>query len=136
MSINASSKGEKKIMEILSKAGIKFIREYSFKDLKGKKEAPLRFDFAFYLNNQLILLDYDGIQHYNFTKHFHKNIFIFNEAKERDRRKNSYCLAHNIPFYRIPYWDLDKINIKNIFNDNYKVKTKFHNDILINGREK
>lgn len=48
-----------------------------------------------------------------------------------DRAKNKYCLVHNIPLIRIPYYDLDKINFNSIFeNEDYKVKNKNHNDFI------
>lgn len=134
MSINAPSKGEKKIMEILKQNRIIFKREVSFEDLNGLKNAPLRFDFAIYKKGKLIcLLEYDGSPHFQFTKHFHKDIFAFRKAQEWDRRKNAYCLARKIPLIRIPYWDYDKLDFKKIFcTPEYVVKNKYHNDFLIN----
>ena len=55
-------------------------------------------------------------------------------GKERDRRKNSYALANNIPLYRIQYWDINnkKINsFSDITKDKNRVKSKFHNDYII-----
>ena len=129
------SKGEKKISEILRQNKISFKQEYSFPDLYGFKNAPLRFDFAIFKNEKLIgLIDFDGRQHYEFVKHFHKNMFGFYKSLEYDRRKNSYCLVRGIPLIRVPYWDLDKLTFNSLFsNPNYRVKDKYHNDYLING---
>lgn len=136
MSFNSPSKGEKKIIDLLRTNKIKFEREVSFDGLVGLKGVPLRFDFAVYRNNKLYcLIDFDGRQHFEFVKYFHKNICNFNKAKEWDRRKNSYCLIHNIPLIRIPYWELDTLTFERIFTcPGFRVTNKYHNDYLIQRR--
>lgn len=137
MNFNKMSKGEQKIAEILTKNNIKYQREYSFSDLVGLKNTPLRFDFAIFQKDKLyVLLDYDGKQHFEYVKYFHKNPMNFRKAREWDRRKNAYCLKNKIPFLRIPYWDYDKLTLQSIFlTPDYLVKNTFHNDYLINGGE-
>lgn len=132
MNINPS-KGERKIEDILKQNKISFQREVSFNDLYGLGNNLLRFDFAIFKQDQLIcLIEYDGEQHFQFVKHFHKNVFNFKKAKEWDRRKNKYCLIHNIPLIRVPYWDYDTLTFKKIFTEpSYRVTTKYHNDNLI-----
>lgn len=136
MSFNSPSKGEKKIIDLLRANKIKFEREVSFDGLVGLKGVPLRFDFAIYRNNKLFcLIDFDGRQHFEFVKYFHKNICNFNKEKEWDRRKNSYCLIHNIPLLRIPYWELDTLTFERIFTcSSFRVTNKYHNDYLIQRR--
>jgi hypothetical protein len=128
-----TSKGEQKLIDIFNKNGIAFKREISFTDLVGKKQVPLRFDFAVYKNNKILfLLEVDGIQHYKFTKHFHKNIFGFKKQREWDRRKNKYCILHNIPLIRIPYWDLEGLTLGKIITEpSYRVRDIYHNDYII-----
>lgn len=130
-----SSKLELKVEKILRQNNINFKREVSFNDLNGCNNTPLRFDFVIYKNNNIFcIIETDGEQHFKFVKHFHKNIFGFKKSLEWDRRKNKYCLVHNIPLIRIPYWDYDTITFKQIFTEpSYQVKTKYHNDILIKG---
>jgi hypothetical protein len=41
-----ASRGEIKICDILTEAGVSFTEEYSFPDLVGHTKTPLRFDFA------------------------------------------------------------------------------------------
>lgn len=132
MNINPS-KGERKIEDILKQNKISFQREVSFNDLHGLGNNLLRFDFAIFKQDQLIcLIEYDGEQHFKFVKHFHKNVFNFKKEKEWDRRKNKYCLIHNIPLIRVPYWDYDTLTFKKIFTEpSYRVTTKYHNDNLI-----
>lgn len=129
----SNSKGELKIVDILTKNNVDFKREYAFKDLTGIKGAPLRFDFAIFNKDKLVaLIDYDGIQHFKYTQFFHKNTIAFKRSLEWDRKKNKYCLLRKIPLIRVPYWDFDKLNFKTLFNTpEYIVKDKYHNDNLI-----
>lgn len=137
MNFDKMSKGEQKVAGILTKNHISYQREVMFTDLTGLKQVPLRFDFAIYKNNQIYcLLEVDGEQHFKYVKYFHKSPMGFRKAKEWDRKKNAYCLNHKIPLLRIPYWDFDKLTFHSIFSTpNYLVKSKFHNDYLINGGE-
>lgn len=124
-----NSKGEQLIYKILNKEKIKFQREKTFYDLKKGK---YRFDF--YLPDYNICIEYDGEQHFKYTSFFHKNKDDLKKQKERDRRKNSYCLANNIKLYRIPYYKTEKIkNFSNILDEDFLVKTKWHNDIIKGG---
>lgn len=61
-----SSRGEIKIVDILTMAGLPFKEEYSFPDLVSTSGRPLRFDFAVFDDNGDIdfLIEYQGIQHY------------------------------------------------------------------------
>ena len=61
-----ASRGEIKIHEILTAAGLPFIEEYSFPDLLSHKNVPLRFDFAVFDDNGDIdfLIEFQGVQHY------------------------------------------------------------------------
>lgn len=118
------SKFEEKIARILTDARVPFIREKTFKDLK---HGYLRFDFYFPLTGACC--EIDGPQHMEYTKFFHKKRSDFTKAQERDRVKNSYCLARNIPLYRIPYWEMDNIHcVSDLFQDKFLVRSKYHND--------
>lgn len=127
MSKSSPSKGEQRIIEILTKENIKFEREKSFSD--EKRVSKYRFDF--YLPDLNICLEFQGRQHMVYSPIFHKNRSDFTRAQERDRIKASYCLAHKIPLYCIPYWDMEKLNSFNdLINPQYLVHSKFHNDIV------
>ena len=122
------SKGEDYIVSLLRAAHMKFEREKTFPDLHGKRNVPLRFDF--YLPSLEILVEYDSEIHFQQIAHFttHRGYLA---ACERDRKKNSYCLARNLKLYRIPYWELSTIhNFNDLFRPQYLVKSKFHNDYL------
>ncbi len=130
------SRGEEKLLNILRRevrsGRVKNLkREVIFKDLKYKG-SPLRFDISFESPKGLILVEFDGEQHYEYNKFFHKKYSTFRHMQANDRRKNEYALAHNIPLFRIPYWDIDFIeSLADILRPQYRVKTKFHNDDLI-----
>ena len=115
---------EEHIIKILQKEKIKFQREKTYPDLKF---GYYRFDF--FLPQYNLLIEVDGVQHYKFSKLFHKKRQDFLKAQERDRRKNSYALSHNIPLYRIPYFEIENIHtFQDILQDKFLVKDKWHCD--------
>ena len=122
------SKGEDYLVAIFRKEKITYEREKTFSDLLGKHGTPLRFDF--YLPKFGINIEYDGEGHFQQVNKFGGRSGYM-AAAERDRRKNSYCLAHHIPLYRIPYWELHNIHsLSDILTPKFLVTSKFHNDYL------
>lgn len=118
---------EEHIIKILQKEKIKFQREKTYPDLKF---GYYRFDF--FLPQYNLLIEVDGAQHYKFSKIFHKKRQDFLKAQERDRRKNSYALSHNIPLYRIPYFEIENINtFQDILQDKFLVKDKWYCDNIV-----
>jgi hypothetical protein len=116
------SKYENKVMEILKKEHLSFVREKTFKDLK---RGLFRFDF--YIPSANAIVEVDGEQH--FKPIYGRQAFL--KGQEHDRQKNSYCLANNIPLYRVPYWDIPKLKtIQDIFKREYLVTSRWHNDNL------
>ena len=116
---------EEQIMKILRQAKIKFLREKTFQDLK---HGLFRFDFYILdLYDAPVIIEVDGEQH--FKPIYGRQAFL--KGQEHDRRKNSYCLANNIPLYRIPYWEIKNLKTSDdIFKDELLVKTRWHNDNL------
>ena len=114
---------EKKVAQILNKRKINYQQEKSFKDLK---HGLFRFDFYIpNFNGRPILIEVDGEQH--FKPVYGRQAFL--KGQEYDRRKNSYCLANNIPLYRIPYWEIKNIeDINDILKEEFLVKNRWHND--------
>ena len=105
-----ASKGEQKIADFLIKNKIKFETEKEFGGLVHLR--PLRFDF--YLPTHNLLIEYDGIQHYEPVDFSGNNQDIANENlkinQERDKIKNNYCKENNINLLRIKYTDFKNIN--------------------------
>lgn len=119
------SKYEEHILKILKQSKIIFFREKTFSDLK---RGLFRFDFYIpNLQGVPAIVEVDGEQH--FKPIYGRQSFL--KGQEHDRRKNSYCLANNIPLYRIPYWEIKNLkSINDIFKDEFLVKTRWHNDQL------
>ena len=104
-----SSKGERKIEEILSLNNIPFIKEKRFSDLIFEDTKKLaRFDF--YVNNSY-LIEFDGRQHFIQSNGIYDNEEKFKRTQEHDKIKNDYCKKHNIPLIRIPFTEIEKLNI-------------------------
>ena len=118
---------EEKVVKILKKEKIKFQREKTFSDLRKGK---YRFDFFIpNFKGAPILIEVHGEQHYKQVKKFQPTRKDFLAQKERDRRKISYCLAHRIDLYIIPYWDIDKIDsVKDLLKPMYKARSRWHCD--------
>ena len=121
------SKGEEKSIELLQKDRYRFEREKRFKDLK---HGLYRFDF-YVVGGRAIpcIIELNGAQHYQYVKKFYSSRAEFEAAKERDRRKISYCLAHNIPLYIIPYWELDNLHTAaDLFSPRFRAASRWKND--------
>lgn len=121
------SKGEDRIVDLLNKEGIGFVREKSFHDLK---HGLFRYDFYVpYFEGGPAIVEYNGEQHYQFVKKFYKCRADLQKTQEHDRRKISYALANGIPIYIIPYWELPKItNGRQLFEEKYLAKSRWKND--------
>lgn len=119
----ASSIGELNIEQILLDNNISYKKEYTFDDLKGKRNRFLRFDFGILKDNILIrLIEFDGQQHYSIrTGIWGESEESLIERQHRDKEKNEYALSHNIPLVRIPYWERDNITLEMLMGDKYLV---------------
>ena len=125
------SKGELAIRNILEKARIPFIQEYSPPDLTSIKNKPLRYDFAILdvsgtVDKVIALVEFDGKQHFEYVEFFSKKKQKWDYMREMDVRKNKYALMNDIPLYRIPYDKLGALNsVEDIFLEDYRIKTKW-----------
>ena len=130
------SKYEEHILRLLIKSNLFFEKEYSPSNFKSLKGAKLRYDFAIYTDDTYkeiaFIIEVDGEQHFHFIPKFYKNQSDFKYDMEMDVRKNSFCLAHNIPIYRIHYYEIENIKtLEDILNNSkFKVVTKWHNHII------
>lgn len=94
------SSSEKLIENYLLEHNIKYERNISLPGCKNK--IPLRFDFKIYIDGYYILLEYDGIQHFNSIDYWDGDKGL-DERILRDNLKNSFCDENNIKLYRISY---------------------------------
>ncbi len=90
-----SSKGEKKVNDILNKMNISFIHHHVFKDFTN-------YEYDFFIPEKNICIEYDGIQHFQPVNYFGGKK-AFEEQQIRDKIKNDYCLKNNIKLIRISY---------------------------------
>ena len=109
------SRGENQIKNILHNNHIRYNHNHSFDDCRRNKFAKFKFDF--YLLDKNLVIEYDGIEHFEAVDwgwHKNKELILsnFEDLKVRDSIKNDYCKNKNILMLRIPYWDFD--NIENI----------------------
>lgn len=113
-----SSQGEQKIAQILEQNNINFCKEYKFTDLYWKdKTKPLRFDFAIFENNQLkCLIEFDGRQHETGPEGIWTKRYSLEDTQYRDKLKNEYCKRNHLKLIRIPYTDLNKIDLQYLKN--------------------
>lgn len=121
------SQGEQLICKLLNKANIKFTREKTFSDLK---HGLFRFDFyIIQKDGTAAIIEFNGIQHYEYISRFHRTPTDWRKAQEYDRRKISYCLANNIPIYIIPYWDVPTLrDYQDLLRPQYLATSRWHND--------
>lgn len=96
-------KGEELVARILSDMGCKFVPQKSYDDLVYKRK--LYFDF--YVEDANLLIEYDGIQHYEPVTFGGRSIEEAEQALElvkfKDKLKNEYCKDKGISLLRIPY---------------------------------
>lgn len=109
-SCETENRGEFKVKELLDLYSVNFNRQYSHPDCKYI--SPLRFDFAVYndLNQLQCLIEYDGKQHHEPIEYFGGEK-AFKLQQKKDKIKDDYCKANNIPLIRIPYWDFKNIDL-------------------------
>lgn len=81
-----------------------FESEVKFDDCKDKN--PLPFDFGIYDKDTkclLYLIEYDGEQHFKYSKKGKFNEEKFKIIKKHDRIKDEYCKNNGISLLRIAY---------------------------------
>lgn len=112
-----ASRGEIKIEEVLTSAGLVFEEEYSFPDLVSSSGRPLRFDFAVFDDNHDLdfLIEYQGIQHYEPKSKF-GGYSGLRKQQYNDMKKREYCKKRGIILIEIPYTVEGQINYDFIMN--------------------
>ena len=106
-----NSIGEWKIEELLKEMGIQYEKEKIFSScIYPETKANPRFDF--YLPEYNIVIEYDGIQHYQNSNFL--SYLPLEEQQKRDTFKNNWCNENDIKIIRIPYTDYNILNIEYI----------------------
>jgi len=102
-----NSLGENRIYNILKLKKVEFIQQKTFDDCKNIR--PLPFDF--YIPSKNILIEFQGIQHYDYYHHF-GGIIGYNNLIKNDGIKKKYASDNNIKLIEIKYDD-DIVDILN-----------------------
>lgn len=110
---NNRSNPEREINGILTANNILFKEQYIIDDCKNINH--LRFDFALDINNILVIIEYNGIQHY-IASDFFGGKDSLKETKKRDRIKKEYCNRKNINLHYIDYTQNIKEEVNEIIN--------------------
>ena len=103
---NKVSNGERVIENIFNKRKISYHQHKTFPALRGINNGFLSYDF--YLKEHNILIEFQGIQHYEPISAFGVEE-QFKIQQEHDKRKREYAINNNIKLLEIPYWDFDNI---------------------------
>ena len=106
-----ASRGEIKIEEILTEAGVPFKMEYSFPDLVSSNGRPLRFDFVVFDDDGYIdyIIDYEASPKFGGAKGLYQQQF-------NDNKKRRFCALHDFKLIEIPYTDENLISYDYIMN--------------------
>lgn len=96
----SASRGEKAVEQYLKKNGFEYKHQYKIDECRNKRALP--FDFAAKINNQTVLIEYDGAQHYMPIEVFGGEK-TFKRNQHNDEIKTMFCLTRFIPLIRIPY---------------------------------
>lgn len=99
----SKSKGESLIGNILNSFSINFYPEKSLNGCINDKTGN-RLIFDFYLPDLNLVIEFDGIQHFEPIEFFGGEESLL-ETQRRDEIKNNYCRDNGIKILRIPYWE-------------------------------
>lgn len=94
---------------------IKYKQEYTFPDCKNKN--CLRFDFYIEWNNEIILVEVDGSQHYYVSGWTDENKLKYNQ--HCDKIKEDFCKQKQYKLIRIPFWYFRNETYKNILHKTF-----------------
>lgn len=106
------SRGQEKISSILRKNNIPFETEKTFPETNL---GNMRFDF--FVKDSYVI-EYDGIQHFKENGFFED----LQDQSRRDKAKNDWCKANNIPIIRIPYTIFSSLSLQDLLLETSKYK--------------
>lgn len=105
--------GERKIRLYLDRNKIYYEYQKRFDSCRDKNRLP----FDYFLPNEHILIEYDGIQHFEPVKIWGDEK-AFKALKHRDEIKTKFAASNNLKLIRIAYFELDLI--ENILKNEIK----------------
>lgn len=63
----------------------------------------------FYLPDYNMIIEMNGLQHYQEVQHFHTKGWTFEDQQIRDQTLRAYCKGHNVSLLEIKYDKIDRI---------------------------
>lgn len=99
------SKGEKDIQKYLEQNNIKYLQQFKISVDQSINVSGKAF-IDFYLPDYNVFIEYNGIQHYEYTPYFHSGGAIdFEKQQQRDLYIEKYCKEKDIKLIQISYQD-------------------------------
>ena len=92
------SYGEQLVRNALDYLQIPFSKNHRFAFLPTRK-----YDFAFTIAERVIVIEWDGVQHFEFREKFHRGHSEFEEKQEIDILKTQRVIDHRYQMIRIDY---------------------------------
>lgn len=104
----SSSRGEKRVSDILNLAGVNYTKQYS--NERCRDINLLMFDFAITDGDKDVLgiIEYDGEHHFEPIEHW-GGLEGLRGVVRRDGIKDDFCYKNEIPMLRIPYWEFENV---------------------------
>jgi Zn finger protein HypA/HybF involved in hydrogenase expression len=96
------SHGEKKISNTLDILNILYKQEHIFDNLKNRR-------FDFYLEEYNMLIEFDGIQHFQIYGKYTPDKDTLKKKQDYDIEKTLFCIKNNIKLLRICYKNINEI---------------------------
>jgi hypothetical protein len=96
------SKGEKICREVVEKIFNKPFTKVRINILKNNKTGK-NLELDIYNEELKLAVEYNGRQHYEYSKYFHRDYQAFIDQKYRDDLKRELCKKNNITLIEVPY---------------------------------
>lgn len=106
----SASLGELQTINYLDNKKIPYIFQHSiYLDTIVKNSNLIKLDFYIEYNNKVIIIEFNGQQHYEWVKHFQTEE-EFKQQQYRDEILRQYCKDNNYDLIEIPYYDIKNIS--------------------------
>jgi len=109
------SKGNLAVRNYFTQRGINFICERTFDDCVYRRK--LHFDFKIEFNNKIVLVEFDGPQHFTYIPHFHRKENDFVHQINKDMTKAIYCKNKQYRLIRVNNIDNVNRDLDKLLND-------------------
>lgn len=113
------SHGELLIRQILNQLHINYIEQYTINGQLSYYNKPFRVDFYITDKDNIYIIEYNGIQHYQPVEVF-GGMERYNNQKLRDNALRQYCNQNNINLIEIDYSKKDN-EIQNILEKHFNI---------------